>query len=227
MADLDEILAAIQALSDRVAALEDDLPFDGGPLSYGKESLDSVDWVAQWAGLGHGFKAQSGDGLAAFLGALCDEADALAQALENPWADVFGAISMLSCHYVAEVSPSYMNDVEWERFIGVVYNYLLAEQNEAGESEGVTFWELLEAIAYGIDNVLRYGPLVVEYRSEHRISGLRPGLAVASVLSPLALLLRRLAVYNGERSGMGEDGRTIIVPSDPPPGGWPWSMPDA
>jgi len=225
MSELDLILEKLASIEGRLTALEGTGPVID-PWDVSPSPLDFVDWVAQWESLGHGYASAAIPGLPAFLGAVCDEADALSQALENPWADVFGAVAMLSCHYKLEVEPSYMNDVPFGQFIGVVYNYLIAEKNEDGDSGGVTFWELLEAIAYGIDNVLRHGPLVTDYRSEHRISGLKPGLPVDQVLSPLALLFRRIAVFNGERGGMGEDGHTVIVPSDPPPGGWPWSMPE-
>jgi hypothetical protein len=192
MSELELILEKLAGIEGRLAALEGGvLP---GPVG--------GDIVSLWVEAAEAFSQGPGD-VGAFLNCIAyvdaDISDILGFAL----GDVEGDLA----------------ELPYNEFFGVVYNYLLAEEGEEGDSAGVTRFELYEAVAYGLDRVLRVGPARTEYRSEDG------RLSVAHLFGPVALLLRQIAAWSGEGRGMGEDGREIIVPTDPPAGGWPWSMP--
>lgn len=221
MSDLDDIREILGSLVDRVAALEDSDPKPSVLGSWGDASINDIDWLATWGALGESFAEHSGTyghkGLKAFLGAVCDVADGLAGELEPPWASVFQCVAELTA--LRFMQSSYMADVPFERFIESVYDYLVDESNEPGDGEGVTLWEVFEAVAWGIDNVLNVGPLRTKY-SQH-------GQPIAELLAPVALFLYKYRTAMGEGKRRA-DGSPLFQtgPTNTPPGGYPWSMPD-
>lgn len=196
----------------------------------GTLSINDIDWLVVWKRLAEIWQSSHFQkaGVRRFLEAVATVFGELAAELAEPWHSFFAGngawVGMMS----STLEASYMDDVPWEDFIMKVGVYLEKEDIEPGRHSGTTLWEVLEGVAWEMDQTLRVGPLVMVHLSPHEeIRGMRKPISMSAVLSPLALLMRRIAQWFGEKPNPGESiPPEVLDPHWQPEPGSPWSMPN-
>jgi hypothetical protein len=166
-------------------------------------------------------------GARAFLTALSETCVESVDEVESPALEILSAVCELAEYLAAQTpSTSYLDEVQWEKWLQQVAADCRQEDREPGVNAGCTWMEYLEACSRWCDGILRKGALW-QVVSPHNVPlGMGTGakLALPQVLGPVAQLLTLLAAWHGEPVGIAGDA----LPTPPPPpvdpdAEYPWS----